>query len=261
MKIKFLNSIGQELILDSAYTMDIDDIEFNAELNEPLYGEISSVIGSLTPKKDRKITIEIPIAKRNDVNFRNEILKFFTFFDRSKAPFYIIDYENNIEYSVILKSVKNLFRESEGLELRFSKMKLEFLMIDPFPRSINETTHTYTINNANVLNFAINNISILNYPVIEIISSNPFASLEIKSEKNYILLNTNFYLPNNKIVLDSYNTEAYMIDVNNNKTDISIFIEAGGLPILYPDMNNFQFIFSNNVNASVYFKYKLRYIV
>jgi phage-related protein len=208
------------------------------------YGNDGAVPTGDQKVDSRDLTLSYEPTSENDTNYLNTVNQIIGFFRTDLTPFYLVDTDNNKRTEIVLKSATDE-ADSEGLEYRIGKNKLEFEMVDGHWEDEDETiVYSPTGGLADGDSITINIPSYVEcYPVIEIIpyeTNTDFTIRNILTGAAFVLGSSSFVV-GTKFIVNSKTGTIYLDDGTTQTEMSSALADGSGFIKLIPGDNEIQY--------------------
>jgi len=242
MILKFKNA-NTEMTLAKNFIMSIGGYERRVNTQDR-YGKDGGVITGDQMVDSRKISFSFNPVEDNDTSYLSVVNDIIGFFNISLSPFYLIDTETSRRCEIVLKSVDDE-AQTEGLERRIGKNKLQFEMLDGHWEDEDancEYSDTGGMSSGDTLDVD-NDSDIDCYPIISISPNccNSNFTLKNLTTGALITLGSNSCVPGTTFEIDSQDGTIYLV-VGTTKVEFSSALADGsGFIKLVPGVNEIEY--------------------
>lgn len=242
MNLKFINS-ETEMELSKNFIMSLDPYKRRLGIQKR-YGKDGGVKTGDQMVDSRDLTLEYQPIAEDDITYRQIINSIIGFFNINLHPFYIVDTDNFLRAEIALKSASNE-ADTEGLEYRIGKNKLEFEMLDGHWEDEDETIdYSETGGMATSENITIDNDSDVDcYPIFRIVpyESNPEFTIRNLTTAASFTLGSTAFVPGTEFIIDAQLGTIYLSVASSQIELSSALADGSGFIKFIPGNNQLEY--------------------
>lgn len=244
MYLKLRNSVDSDSDLDIHKYMPVF-ADYKKRVNsQRRYSKDGGVIVGDSFTDIRNITLDFNVVSETDTPYRAVLNELVGFFNPIKAPYYLIDTDNDLRAQIVLESISDR-PKTKGLEKLFGNNKLGLKMLDGHWEDLtSNSADSGTGGLENNETLVVNNDSFIDcYPIITVdpLQTNQLFTIRNETTGDQIEIGSNFFVTGSSFIINSQDGTLFLdngvslVEASASIADGSGFIKliAGNNTIKY----------------------------